>query len=143
MGITFRPTEDHPRIAEAYALDAVDAAAPFGVTLDFSEASVRDVESILAKMHEEMSSARPSEEDMWAFAKIYGSYIGEVMRRAHGGTWGVATLGDEEAVALDLPVTPSNRQIVWPWSRVLNRFWDGPEDKVWHYYQVTVRDIGD
>ena len=44
---------------------------------------------------------------MWAFAKIYGSYIGEVMRRAHGGTWGVATLGDEEAVALDLPVTPS------------------------------------
>jgi hypothetical protein len=110
MGITFRPTEDHPRIAEAHALHAVDAAAPFGVTLDFSEASGKDVES--------------------------------VMRRAHGGTWGV-TLGDEEAVALDLPVTPSNRQIVWPWYRVLIRFRIRPEDNVWHYYQVTVQDIGD
>lgn len=31
-----------------------------------------------------MVTAQPSEEVMWSFAKIYGSYFGEVMRRAHG-----------------------------------------------------------
>jgi hypothetical protein len=143
MGITFKPTEDHARLAEAYALDAVDAAAGLGVTLDFSEASVKEVESILAEMHDQMIGAQPSAEVMWTFAKMYGSYVGEVMRRAHGGTWGVAKLGDEEAIALDLPATKSNRQIVWPWYRVLKRFQNGPEDNVWHYYQVTVRYIGD
>src|SRR5262249_39708386 len=132
MGITFKPSADHARLVEAYALDAVDAAAKHGVTLDFSEARIEHIESILATMHDEMSTAQPSEEVVWTFARMYGSYIGEVMRRRHGGTWGVATLGNDDAVALDLPAAKPNRQIVWPWYRVLNRFRKGAEENVWH-----------
>ena len=29
-----------------------------------------------------------------SFAKGFGSYVGEVFRRNHGGEWGMVTLGD-------------------------------------------------
>ena len=82
--MSFQSDSQVVQIAEAYSLDAVDLAARnFGVVLDLSEESVREVEQILGRLHDEMSHAQPPEDTVWTFAKAFGSYIGEVMRR-HG-----------------------------------------------------------
>jgi hypothetical protein len=73
-------------IAEAYALDAVDLASRnFGVILDWSENSVQQVEEMLGRLHDEMAHAQPPPDVVQTFAKAFGSYVGEVLRRHHGG----------------------------------------------------------
>ncbi len=102
------------KIAEAYSLDAVDmAAANFSVTLDWSEASIRNVEQMLKKLHEELSNAQPSEDSISQFAKMLGSYVGEVLRRNHGGDWGTISMDGEAMPGIRL----SDGSVVWPWSR--------------------------
>jgi hypothetical protein len=60
------------------------ASHGFGVTLDWSEPSVRQVEEILSRFHEDMAHAKPGDAAVWKVAKAFGSYVGEVMRRHHG-----------------------------------------------------------
>ena len=75
------------QIAEAYSLDAVDFANDnFQIKLDWSDKSVSQIESILEIFHDQLASADPSEEQIFQFAKIFGSYVGEVYRRNHGAT---------------------------------------------------------
>ncbi|MCB1008327.1 MAG: hypothetical protein KDB94_05455 [Acidobacteria bacterium] len=127
---------------EAYALDAVDhAKQAMGVDLDFSPESVRKVESILATMFEarpkgflsRLFSKGPSPELLDTFSKMYGAYVGEVLRRAGGGEWFV-----------DTEVAPGHRVIglrkgdgrIWPTAKVGKRLTNGSEDNVWHYFQI-------
>jgi len=124
----------------AYALDAVDMArARFGVELDFSEGSVQALEGILGNLHESVPTGLrrafrrgPTQEQLDQMAKIWGGYLGEVMRRRWGGEWATHTalqpgyiltlkLGDHE---------------IYPPARVYKRMVNGREDNVWHYYQV-------
>ena len=73
-------------IAEAYAVDAVDLASRnFGVTLQWSEDSVCQVEEMLGRLHDKMAHAEPPPDAAQTFAKAFGSYVGEVLRRHHGG----------------------------------------------------------
>lgn len=108
---TFKADAQIVETVEAYALDAVDLASQnFGVKLDWSENSIQKVEQMLARLHVEMSNARPTEDTIWSFAKLFGSYIGEVIRRHHGGEWG--------SMALDGQSFPGLRQtggeLIWP-----------------------------
>jgi hypothetical protein len=127
-------------IAEAYALDAVDFARDnFGLRLDWTDAGVEHVEAMLTRLHNEMSSARPSEDQIFTFAKMLGSYVGEVFRRNHGARWGMVTFGGDEFPGMQADRTGA---LFWPWGRVQNRLVNGPEDNVWHYYQSLVRRDG-
>jgi hypothetical protein len=73
-------------IAEAYALDAVDIAKQnFNIDLDWTEESIKTVETILDKLHCSLKKAKPSEEHILQFVKAFGSYIGEVYRKYHPG----------------------------------------------------------
>ena len=128
-------TEDEriAKIAEAYALDAVDSAKRnFGVTLDWSIESIRQIETMLGQLHDAIHRERPSDDEIEAFSKMMGSYVGEVIRREHGGSWGMLKAGDEQFPGLSLGH--------WPWSRAYKRIVNGPEDNVWHYYVMLVRD---
>jgi hypothetical protein len=132
---SFEPDPQVSRLAEAYALDAVDLAARnFGVALDWSEPSVQQVERMLSRLHEELRRDRPPEDVIWTFAKAFGSYVGEVIRRHRGGEWGMVRIGDERS--------PGLRQVggalCWPWGRARNRLVTGPEENVWHYYRALV-----
>jgi hypothetical protein len=135
MNAAFHPEPDISKIAEAYALDAVDIAADnFGVSLDWSEGSIESVEQMLSELHEELAGAAPSEEAVWTFAKAFGSYVGEVMRRHHGGEWGMVELDGQS-----FPGLSSGDGLCWPWGKVHNRLVNGPEDNVWHYYVALTR----
>ena len=132
MEAGFRNDPSVIKIAEAYSLDAVDIAERnFGISLDSTESSIEAVERLLAKLHDQMGSAKPDEKVVWSFAKAFGSYIGEVYRKYHGGAWGIVELGGEEFPGIQ----SANGVRFWPWSRVYKRLVDGAENNVWHYYQ--------
>jgi hypothetical protein len=77
-------------IMRAYAADAVAYAQEHhGLTLDFSERSLDDVDRIVearkALVPEPMS--KEEEVELWIFSKVCGGYVGETIIRNLGGTW--------------------------------------------------------
>jgi hypothetical protein len=125
-------------IAEAYALDAIDHARQFRVVLDWTEKSIAEVEEVLAAMHNAYisSTPKPPEDRVLVFAKAYGSYIGEVYRRFHGGEWGMVTLDGQTFPGM----RGSSGAHFWPWGRALSRIKEGPEDNVYDYYKMLLEE---
>jgi hypothetical protein len=118
-------------IAEAYALDAVDFARDnMKLTLDWTDQSIRALESILDVFSRNLTKANPPDEQVIGISKMWGSYLGEVYRKNHGATWGLVTHGDQSFPGL----RATSGTLFWPWGRVENRLRNGPEDNVWHYY---------
>ena len=110
----FTPDPKIQEIAEAYALDARDfAKKAFHITLDWSDASVEKVEVILADLYRQKQVMKPppTEEQVVNFAKMLGSYIGEVFRRNHGAEWGMVTLGGGSIPGLRATGTEN---LFWP-----------------------------
>ncbi|VWC55443.1 hypothetical protein BLA9940_02309 [Burkholderia aenigmatica] len=135
---SFSPEPNIPKVAEAYSLDAVDfSAKQFGIKLDWSDASVANVEKALAQMSSSYVSAnpRPTDEQVMAFAKVYGSYVGEVYRRNHGGEWGVIALGGRRFPGL----RTTSGSSFWPWGRVFHRITKGTEDNIADYYAPLLK----
>jgi len=124
------------QVAEAYAADAVDFARDrFQLTLDGSDASVAHVETILGTLHDCMHDAKPSAEEVFTLAKMFGSYVGETFRRNHGASWGLVQLKDETFVGMKNHEVPG---LFWPWGRAQKRLKNGPEDNMLHYYRWLV-----
>lgn len=132
--MAFEAQERIQTLAEAYALDAVDFAKQhFSIDLDWSDNSVEHIESILEVLHQDFLQSKPTQEKVSSFGKMFGSYVGEVFRRNHGARWGIITLGEESMPGLEAEIT---RGQFWPWAKVEKRIENGPEDNVWHYFQV-------
>lgn len=139
VNASFEPQPEIEELAKAYSLDAVDFAAQnFEIRLDFSEDSIRLVEQILGNLHDTMPQANPDEKRIWDFAKCFGSYVGEVYRKKHGGRWGTITHGGQEYPGIQGP----GETYFWPWARAYKRIVEGPEENVWHYYQVLIEPKG-
>jgi hypothetical protein len=132
-----------PTVADmtaAYALDAVDhAKAAANVDLDFSEESVGGVEAVLTQLHNALPKSffaklfgrGPSSDDILTMSKMYGSYVGEVLRRTRGGEWAL----------IDGQVTLTNGdERVWPIAKVYKRITNGGEDNVAVYFKVLVEE---
>lgn len=123
------------QVAEAYSLDMQDfAKIHFGVVLDGSDASIEQVETMGAKMHESYVKDRPTDDQAMSLAKLFGSYVGEVFRRRHGGTWGWINLNGQRFQG----VRTKGGVNFWPWGRAFNRITEGAENNIWHYYQALL-----
>jgi hypothetical protein len=123
------------QIAEAYALDMVDHARQVhGLEIDWSDDSVQQVERIAAVIHEEYKKNRPTAEQLEAFYKMVGSYIGEVFRRNHGAEWGWVSLQGSRFPGL----RARKGTLFWPWGRAMNRIMHGAEDDLWFYYRGLI-----
>jgi hypothetical protein len=135
MAVTFQPDLQVAEVAEAYSLDAVDMASrAFGIALNWSDESVQKVEEILGRLHDDILRAQPPDDAVWTFAKAFGSYVGEVLRRHHSGEWGMVRMGDESFPGVQQP----GGKVCWPWGRAHKRIVDGPENNIWHYYQHLI-----
>src|SRR5579864_3546140 len=116
----FTPDPKIAKIAEAYAQDAIDlAAGSFGTKLDWTDASIAKVEAILANLRASMPTPKPPDEVIWNFAKGFGSYIGEVFRKNHGGEWGTITEGTNSYPGIRW--NNGKETLFWPWGRVHKR----------------------
>jgi hypothetical protein len=133
-------------VMQAYAQDALDFAREgFQTDLDFSEHSIELVERILSLIHDTLpkdsskgsQEARPSEDQIWRMAKIWGGYIGEVIRRRWGGNWATGNFRfNNEAISLE-----TQDAVIFPPAKVYKRIVNGPEDNIWDYYQLLKQEF--
>jgi hypothetical protein len=140
MTENFTKDDKIQEIAEEYSLDAIDFARNhFNIKLDWSDGSVAHIESMLGTFHDQILQAKPSEEQIFEFAKMFGSYIGEVFRRNHEATWGVVHIDGDSFPGLE---ANGSAGLFWPWGRAQNRITKGSADNVWHYYQILIERNG-
>jgi hypothetical protein len=67
--------------------ETLELAKENGITLDFSDASIQEIEKLLAECRREYKKAK-SEEGFHGLAMMFGAYIGEVIKRKGlGGRW--------------------------------------------------------
>ena len=132
-------------VANAASAAVSHARQKFAVTLDYSEASIEEVEKILETVHAQRPKGffakllrrGPTASEMERIAMAYGCYIGEVMRRSFGGHWVLESALAPGSRVLTLLL--SDKCEVWPHFKVGKRLSNGSEDNVWHYYQVARR----
>jgi hypothetical protein len=109
----------------------------WNVALDFSADSLDAVEAILGQLHALNAQAAPgqgaSEEQIADAARMWGVYLGEVVRRRYGGTW---SLGADGVLALSI-----GGATVFPLTKAHKRIVDGPSDNVKFYFNALAKVI--
>ncbi|NHZ77961.1 hypothetical protein F2P44_01400 [Massilia sp. CCM 8695] len=133
----FVPDAAVQRAASAYAAQAVATARDqFGIKLDGSDASMVQLEAVLARAHTSYAakSPRPSDEQVMAVARMYGSYLGEVVRLKHGGVWGMAPLDGQTLPGMRTTAGTN----FWPWTQASQRISKGAGNNVADYYKVLL-----
>jgi hypothetical protein len=130
---------------QAYADGAVKVAAKtYHVKLDFSEESLKTTEKIFDSLHREATrnffvklfKRSLTERQISSAALMLGIYIGEVIRRIHGGEW----IEEESMGAREftLKIGPVH---LHPISKAYKRIIHGSEDDIWFFYQVITREL--
>lgn len=145
------PQESIDEMTRDFAEAAVEMARAMDVELDYSEQSLERVEQILARLHDEArdwriaesanravsdqaSGAGPNDAQMSDMCKLWGSYLGEVVRRHWGGDWSIETYPGAAFATLTLSVTAGK---LFPSMKVYRRLTEGEGDNVWNFYQTV------
>src|SRR5262245_11676365 len=128
----FEADPEIQHLAEAYSLDMIDFAQQrFGIALDWSDDSMRDVEQIAVALHEVYKKSRPTPEQIAPLYTMLGSYIGEIYRRNREAEWGWVTLDGKRFPGMQ----HATGNLFWPWGKAQNRIMNGSADNLLHYYQ--------
>jgi hypothetical protein len=117
---------------KANAEHAVRHANKKNVDLDYSIDSIQKVETILAMLHEQKSE-QPGSTEVNRLASIYGSYVGEVIRRNEPGAFWEK---DHKVGGNDSYPLISGEAEMFPMAWCYKRIEDGGEDNVWVKYQL-------
>jgi len=121
-------------MAGAYAHKAVEIARDFNARLDYSENSLLELESILARLAQEMPQASPSSDELTEMCKLWGSYFGEVIRRRFGGDWSIETYPGKQFATLTLSIAGNK---LFPSMKVHRRLTAGESDNIWTFYKMV------
>jgi hypothetical protein len=115
------------------------AATKWGLSLDFSEASLEGVEQVLGQLHEALvASGRPGqtplpEQTVRRAVMLWGAYVGEVLRRSLNGRWTNSFVDGHGKV---LRVEIGSVQ-TFPLRKVEKRIRQGPGDAIPFYFHGT------
>jgi len=121
-------------MVSSYAERAVQEARASNAQLDYSENSLLEVESILAHLARQMAGSSPDAEDVGELCKMWGSYLGEVVRRRFGGEWSIETYPGKQFATLTLSVGANK---LFPTMKVHRRLTQGDDDNVWSFYKMV------
>jgi len=131
---------------QAYAEDAVRMARQLHVELDYTEQSLEQVERLLGQLHDELqngnavdSAAAPQldAQRMDEMSRIWGGYLGEVVRRRFGGEWTIEKYPAGDFLIVTLNV---NGAKVFPAMKIHKRLTNGAAENLLAFYQnVRVR----
>lgn len=117
---------------------AVHYAKSFQKTLDYSADSIKDLEEILDFYANDLLKSRPTENQIWSMALIFGSYLGEVMLK-NGLTQKGYRWAREENASIPL-LLGKNGSYVTPNDKVHKRLVNGAEDNVLSFYEFIMQD---
>jgi hypothetical protein len=111
--------------------EAIKDAEQNSVKLDYSPESVRDVEKILSKIHEQYAQS-PSSVRVMGISAAYGAYIGEVVRKTEEGVhWERDDQMGEKIYPLIWGTGHS-----YPMGWCQRRITDGDGDNVWVKFSI-------
>lgn len=132
--MNFEPDPKVQQVADAYAADLVDLARDrLGVTLDFSIASVTEVERLAEQIYLTKPRFPGLHKDfakvMDFYAKGIGFYLAETMRRSWGGEHGIVELNGSRFYGFRFP----DGGLCWPVGRAQQRLADGRENDLVFY----------
>lgn len=128
------PAEDIEALMQQMNASAHDVASNFNKTLDYSDDSIQEVESILSQIHDHYNQSN-DDSGLRGLALFFAAYIGEVIRRkGRGGSWSRnhAMIGNDS-----FPFSWNGGELfLYGWC--LKRIFDGDSDNVWMKYRVCV-----
>jgi hypothetical protein len=135
-------TQDIGAMMQSYAEDAVRMARQFHVELDYSEQSLEQVEHLLEQLHEELRNApaadraqppeAPSHPQVDEMSRMWGGYLGEVVRRRFGGEWTIEKYPAGDFLIVTLNV---NGAKVFPAMKIHKRLTNGAADDLLAFYR--------
>jgi hypothetical protein len=121
------------RLAEQAALDAWQR---YHMRLQIHVSSLPDFERYLDRLSKEPDFRKSTEKDQRAEGLIGGAFIGEAIRRVHGGYWLEEKLDLKEAGPF--PLQMAGGHAIWPVNWAFKRLMNGPEDNIYHKYRIMV-----
>lgn len=122
----------------AYAADAVQYAAKFKRTLDYSEESIAELEKLCVLLYtaipktfiKKLFRKVPSEETILHMSKMLGGYMGEVIIRKYGGQWAIENFRHEGNTIL----LNAGGLKIFPVGTLYKRLKNGPEESILQVY---------
>ena len=132
---------DIGKMMQSYAEDAVRMARQFHVDLDYTEQSLGQVERLLGQLHAELqngnaadSAAIPQldQQRVDEMSRIWGGYLGEVVRRRFGGEWTIEKYPAGDFLIVTLNV---NGAKVFPAMKIHKRLTNGAADNLLSFYE--------
>ena len=125
--------------AQRMCATAIEYANEFNKTLDYSENSIVDLEEILDWYSKDVSVSKPTENQIWSMAIIFGSYLGETLLKnglsEKGFVW-----GKEPSSNIPLLIRNDSAYLT-PNDKVYKRLVNGGEDSVISFYQFATKEI--
>jgi hypothetical protein len=121
-------------MVRAYSQAAVELAREFKAALDYTDNSVMEVEVILAQFAQDLASGQPPADEMDEMCKLWGCYLGEVVRRRFGGEWGIETYPGKQFATLTLNVGGNK---LFPSMKIHRRLTEGENDNIWTFYKMV------
>lgn len=116
---------------ESCAAEAVHMAHhDFGFQLDYSEASLASLETILSSVSGGLQTA--DKEGVEQQVKRWGGYFGEVVRRRWQGNWDLVQYPGGAAAVPTLLVAGSQ---LYPLMKIYRRLTMGDAENVWSFYE--------
>jgi hypothetical protein len=108
----------------------------YGESLDFGGESLEGVERIMTTLHKQVKEApadqRLTEAQITELSKLWGIYVGEVIRRSYGGQW---------ALVDGVPDVALGGKNASPLAKVRKRLVDGPMDNLKYYFQSIMKQL--
>jgi hypothetical protein len=134
----------HATISEmmqGYADDAVRLAPEFGGSLDYSEASLTELERILTAIQAQqpVTPAAPSDNNgakaqLDSTSRVWGAYFGETIRRLWGGEWGVETYPGTTAPVVSVDCSGAK---IFPVMKIYRCLTLGTSENVLDFYRMV------
>jgi hypothetical protein len=87
-----------------------------GLNLDFSVTSLKYVEQRLAKLAASVGKTDPQAAQTHAFS--YGAYVGECLRKKHGGEWAEEAVDGKTTLKVKTPTGAALTPVAWCFERI-------------------------
>lgn len=117
-------------IGKDFSNTAVEYAKSFDKELDYSSNSIKDLEEILDWYSKDIEKSKPTENQIWSMAMIFGAYLGQTIIKSCDKEFKWADEGD------NIPVLKKGTITTAPVDKVYKRLVNGPEDSVESFYRV-------
>ena len=119
---------------EGYAQSAAECAErEFGQKLDFTSESVDGLDEILVRVGES------PELDLDFEVRLWGSYLGEVLRRRYAGSWEMTQYPGGVAA---VPAVEARGSRLFPLMKVYRRLTVGDEEDLRAFYSMVTERLG-